>query len=265
MMPPVIRLVALGTVLAILGAAAVLIYAAVLRYRGRDISPPLVRLGAGFEGAACAFGFLFMPDLRFIALFLAIPVYLVYRLLRRGQRIAAGALLMALGSLGAVWWGYYLVQDAFDPFISYDPALWLWWAPEVALLVVGAFLIARGDREVAPPTLFATSASQVREPAAVGSAIMRAMSIGPFPIQVIIGLGAGVPVIAFLAVGGSGRLPWPIGPWPGVADAGSRSARVPDPAAAQGPGRRIVRADEAVACDDGDLSTSHVASHSPMA
>ena len=221
MMAPVIRLVALGTVLAILGAAGVLIYAAVRRYRGRDISPGVVRLGAGLEGAACAIGFLFIAELPFLVLFLVIPAYLVYGLLRRGQRIAAGILLMALGSVGAVWWGYYLVQDALDPFISYDPVLWLWWAPEVALLVVGAILIAQGDREVAPTTLFAKSASQVREPAAVGSAIMRAMSIGPFPIQVIIGFGAGVPVVFFLlpfAV--QAGLPWPIGLVAfGVADA----------------------------------------------
>lgn len=220
-MPPVIRLVALGTVLAILGTAGVLIYAAVLRYRGRDIPPALVRLGAGLEGAACAIGFLFVADLRFLALFLVIPAYLIYRLLRRGQRIAAGVLLMALGSIGAVWWGYYLIQDALDPSISYDPALWLWWAPEVVLLVVGAFLIAQGDREAAPPTLFATSSSQVREPAAVGSAIMRAMSIGPFPVQVIIGLGAGAPVIFFLLpMAVQAGLPWPIGLVAfGVADA----------------------------------------------
>ena len=221
MMPLMIRLVALGTVLAILGAAAVLIYAAVLRYRGRDIPPALVRLGAGLEGAACAIGFLFIADLRFLALFLVIPAYLVYRLLRQGQRIASGTLLMALGSLGAVWWGFYLIQDALDPSISYDAVLWLWWAPAAALLVVGAFLIAQGDREVAPPTLFATSGNQVREPAAVGSAIMRAMSIGPFPIQVIIGFGAGAPVVFFLLpMAVQAGLPWPIGLVAfGVADA----------------------------------------------
>lgn len=212
MMPRVIRLAALGTLVAMLGSAGVLIYAGVLRYRGRPISPAVVRLGAGLEGAACAIGFAFMADLRFVALFMVIPAYLVYRLLRRGQRIAAGTLLMAVGSLGAVWWGFYLVQDALDPLISYDSSLWLWWAPEVVLLVVGAFLIAKGDREVAPPTLFVTSAAQVREPAAIGSAMVRAMSIGPFPIQTMVGVGAGLPIVAFfLPLTVRAGLPWPIG------------------------------------------------------
>lgn len=212
MMPLVIRLVALGTVLAILGAAAVLIYAAVLRYRGRDIPPALVRLGAGLEGAAGAFGFLFLPDLRFLALFLVFPAFLVYRFLRRGQRVAVGIMLVALGLVGAVWWGFYLVQDALDPFISYDPQLWLWWAPEVALLVVGAFLIAQGDRDVPPASLFVTSATQVREPAAVGSAIMRGMMIGPFPIQIIVGGGAGLLVVLFLLpMAVQAGVPWPLG------------------------------------------------------
>ena len=212
MMPPVIRLAALGSILAMLGAAAVLIYAGVLRYRGRTIPPAIVRLGAGFEGAACAIGFLFLPDLRFVAVFLGVPAYLVYRLLRRGQRVAAGTLLMALGSLGAVWWGFFLLQDALDPLISYDSVLWLWWAPEVVLLVLGAFLIAQGDREVAPTTLFPTSATQVREPAAIGSAMVRAMSIGPFPIQTVVGIGAGLPVVGFLLpLAVRAGVPWPIG------------------------------------------------------
>ena len=221
MMPLVIRLVALGTILAILGTAGVLIYAEVLRYRGREISPAVVRLGAGLEGAACAIGFLFIADLRFLVLFLLVPAFFLYRLVRRGQRVAAGILLMALGSLGAAWWGYYLLQDALDPFISYESVLWLWWAPEVVLLVVGAFLIAQGDRNVAPSTLFATSASQVREPAAIGSAIMRAMSIGPFPIQLIIGFGAGAPLIFFvLPLVVEAGLPWLVGLVAfGVADA----------------------------------------------
>ncbi len=212
MMPPVIRVAALGTIIAMLGSAGVLIYAAVLRYRGLPISPAIVRVGAGLEGAACAIGFAFFADLRLLALFMLIPAYLVYRLLRRGQRIAAGTLLMALGSLGAVWWGFYLVQDALDPLISYDAVLWLWWAPEVVLLVVGAFLIAQGDRDVAPTPLFAMTETQVREPAAIGSAMVRAMSIGPFPIQTMVGIGAGLPVVAFLLpLAVRAGVPWPIG------------------------------------------------------
>jgi hypothetical protein len=212
MMPPVIRLVALMAVLAMLGAAAVLIYAGLQRYRGRPISRATVRLGAGLEGASTAIGFVFIPEWGFVAVLLAVPAYLVYRLLRRGHRIAAGTLLMALGSVGAVWWGYFLVQDALDPFVSYEAVLWLWWAPEMALLVVGAFLISQGDRIVPPTKLFKQTPAQVREPAAVGSAIMRAMMIGPIPISILVGFGAALTVVGFvLPLAVRAGLPWPVG------------------------------------------------------
>jgi hypothetical protein len=212
MMPPMIRVMAFLTIVAILGVAAVLIYAGVLRYRGRAIPRGLVRLGAGLEGASSAIGFLFFADPGFVALFLVVPAYVVYRLVKGGHRIAAGTLLLALGLPGAAWWGYYLVQDALDPLISYDAVLWLWWAPEVALLAAGAFLIARGDRDVAPPTLFTKSATQVREPAVIGSAIMRGMMIGPLPITVLVGVTAGLPVVAILLpLAVQAGVPWPLG------------------------------------------------------
>jgi hypothetical protein len=212
MMPPVIRLVALMAVLAMLGAAGVLVYAGLQRYRGRPISRATVRLGAGLEGASAAIGFVFIPEWGFVAVFLAVPAYLAYRLLRRGHRIATGTLLMALGSVGAAWWGYYLVQDALDPFVSYEAILWLWWAPEVALLIVGAFLIARGDRVLPPAKLFTQTPTQVREPAAVGSAIMRAMMIGPIPISILVGVGAALTVVGFLLpLAVRAGVPWPVG------------------------------------------------------
>jgi hypothetical protein len=211
-MLPVIRVMALGAILAMLGAAGVLVYASVLRYRGRAIPPGLVRLGAGLEGASGAIGFLFFADPRFVALFLVVPAYVVYRLVKSGHRVAAGILLLALGLPGAAWWGFYLVQDALDPLTSYDAVLWLWWAPEVALIIGGALLIAQGDRVVAPPTLFVKAATQVREPAAVGSAIMRAMMIGPFPIQTLVGVTVGLLVIGMaLPLAVQAGVPWALG------------------------------------------------------
>jgi hypothetical protein len=207
-----IRMMALGTMLAILGAAGVLIYAGVLRYRGRAIPRWLVRLGAGLEGASGAIGFLFFADPRFVALFLVVPAFVAYRLVKSGHGIAAGTLLLALGLPGAAWWGFYLVQDALDPLTGYDAVLWLWWAPEVALLIGGALLIAQGDRVVAPPTLFVKAATQVREPAAVGSAIMRAMMIGPFPIQILVGVTVGLLVIGMaLPLAVQAGVPWALG------------------------------------------------------
>jgi hypothetical protein len=211
-MPPVIRLMALISLLAMLGAAGVLLYAGARRYRGQAISRATVRLGAGLEGATSAIGFLFLPELGLVALILAVPAFVTYWLLRRGHRVAAGTLLIALGLPGAAWWGFFLVQDALDPLSLYEAVLWLWWAPEVALIVGGALLIARGDREVPAPPLFEKAAAHVRDPAAIGSAILRATAIGPIPIQTLIGFGAALLITGIgLPLAVRAGVPWPVG------------------------------------------------------
>lgn len=211
-MPPVIRVMAGLALLAMLGTAGVLIYAGVQRYRGRAISRATVRLGAGLDGAASAIGFLFLPEPIYALPFLAIPAYTTFWLLRRGHRVATGILLIVLGLPGAAWWGYYLVQDALDPFVSYEAILWLWWLPEVALILVGGLLIARGDREVPAPHLFVNAATHVRDPAVIGSSILRATAIGPIPIQTLIGFGAALVITGLgLPVAVHAGLPWPLG------------------------------------------------------
>jgi hypothetical protein len=211
-MPPVIRVMAGVALLAMLGTAAVLVYAGVQRYRGRQVSRATVRLAAGLEGATSAIGFLFLSKPVFAVLILFVPAYVIYWLLRRGHRVATGILLIVLGLPGAAWWGFYLVQDLVDPLVSYDAVLWLWWLPEVALIVAGAFLIARGDSEAPAPQLFVNAPTHVRDPAVIGSSILRATAIGPIPIQTLIGFGTALVITGFgmpLAV--RAGLPWPVG------------------------------------------------------
>jgi hypothetical protein len=211
-MPPVIRVMAGVALVAMLGTAGVLVYAGVQRYRGRRISRATVRLGAGLEGATSAIGFLFLSEPVFAVLILAVPAYATYWLLQRGHRVATGILLIVLGLPGAAWWGYYLVQDAVDPFVTYDAVLWLWWAPELALIVAGALLMARGDREAPAQHLFVNAATHVRDPAVIGSSILRATAIGPIPIQTLIGIGAALVITGFgLPLAVRAGLPWPAG------------------------------------------------------
>jgi hypothetical protein len=79
----VMRLVAAGAALAMLGATVVLVYAGVLHYRGRPIPRWAVRLGAGLAGAGSAFGFFYLPDLGTVAPFLAVPAVVTFDLVRR--------------------------------------------------------------------------------------------------------------------------------------------------------------------------------------
>ena len=208
----VIRVMAGVALLAMLGTAGVLVYAVVQRYRGRAISRATVRLAAGLEGATSAIGFLWLSEPVYALPFLAIPAFAIFWLLRRGQRVATGILLIVVGLPGAAWWGYYLVQDAVDPFVTYDAVLWLWWAPEVALIVVGALLIDRGDREAPTPNLFANAPTHVRDPAVIGSAILRATAIGPIPIQTLISFGVALVITGiWLPLAVRAGLPWPVG------------------------------------------------------
>ena len=211
-MPLVIRVMAGVALLAMLGTVGVLVYAGLQRYRGRAISRATVRLAAGLEGAASAIGFLFLSEPVYALLILVVPAFATYWLLRRGHRVAAGILLIVLGLPGAVWWGFYLVQDAVDPFVTYDAVLWLWWAPELALIVAGALLVARGDREVPAPQLFVNAPMHVRDPAVIGSSILRATAVGPIPIQMLIGLGTALVVTCLgLPLAVRAGLPWPVG------------------------------------------------------
>jgi hypothetical protein len=211
-MPLVIRVMAGVALLAMLGTVGVLVYAGVQRYRERAISSETVRLAAGLEGAASAIGFLFLSEPVYALLILVVPAFATYWLLQRGHRVAAGILLIVLGLPGAAWWGYYVVQDAVDPFVTYDGILWLWWLPEVALIVAGAVLIARGDREAPAPHLFANAATHVRDPAVIGSSILRATAIGPIPIQTLVGFVAALLITGFgLPLAVRVGLPWPAG------------------------------------------------------
>jgi hypothetical protein len=212
MMPPVTQLLALGSVIALVGAAVAFLTAGALRYRGRPIPRVLLRTACGLLGVGHGFAFiLFITGPAILAPFLATPAYATWALMRRGNRVAAGIVVSALGLPGALWWGGFLIQDALDPIVSYQTILWLWWVPEVALIVVGAVLIARGDHDVAPPRLFASAPAHVRDPAPIGNAILRATLVGPIPIQVLVGVGVAVMVSSFapvlaVAVG----VPWPV-------------------------------------------------------
>jgi hypothetical protein len=201
MMPPMARLMALIAALALLGAFLVFAYAGFRKYRRRPISPATVRLGVALLGAGHSFGLLYVSEPVVLVSFLVLPAVATYWLLRRGLRVAGGLLLIALGLPTGLWWGFFVAQDAIDPLPLYDPILWLWWAPAVALVTVGSILVTRGDRPAPGPQLFERAATHVRDPAALGNALVRSIMIGPIPMPMVIGLvaamvgvGVGIPL-----------------------------------------------------------------------
>jgi hypothetical protein len=216
MMPPVERglliAFALVTLVALLGAIGTAIYAGSLRYRGRPIPGRVLRLAAGLLGLGQGSGFVyFIEDPSLLVPIVIFSAFPAYWLVRRGKWVAGGLLIAMLGLPGALWWGFFVVQDLLDPLGLYDAVLWLWWAPEVAFVVIGSLIASRGDRRVAPTELLKRAPSHVRDPIALANAFQRELAVGPIPIQVLVGLAVAAPVLVFgIPYAIAAGVPWPV-------------------------------------------------------
>lgn len=216
MMPAVERAVvvafAVFTLVTLLGAIGTAVYAGSLRYRGRPIPGRVLRLAAGLLGLGQGSGFIFFiedPSLLVpIVIFSAFPAYW---LMRRGKWVAGGLLIATLGLPGALWWGFFVAKDLLDPLDLYEPVLWLWWAPEVALVIIGTLIASRGDRTVAPTELLKRMPAHVRDPIAVANAFQRELAVGPIPIQALVGLAVASPVLVLgIPYAVEAGVPWPV-------------------------------------------------------
>jgi hypothetical protein len=197
----------LVTVLALVGSLATML---VLRFRGRSIPPWLVRCAVaalGLQSGLTAILFVRQPTI-FGALAVQLGVA-IWFLWRAAGKTSTGMLLLLTALPGALWWGFFLVQDAIDPADLYLPNLWLWFAPSAVLLVVGGFLVRLGDLHVEGP-VFPQAASLRRDPMPLANALARESSIGPLPLASLVSDGmAFLVAIAVVSLLGS-RLPWPI-------------------------------------------------------
>jgi len=173
------RPLAIATGLALLGAIGVLAYAGILRYRGRAVPPGVLRLAVALLGAGHGIGFIYFIEEPFtLAPLILIPALGTYWLVRSGRRVAAGLLLIAMGLPGALWWGSFLAQDLQDPVDLYEPILRLWWAPEVALIIIGALVARGGDRRIPATELIERTPAHVRDPIALANAFQRELAVG---------------------------------------------------------------------------------------
>lgn len=203
---------ALATVLLLLGAIGLGVYMVVLRYRGRPVPAGVVRLAAGLLGTGQGVAFIWFIEepatLVPLIVFTALPAYW---LLRSGKRVAAGLLIATLGLAGGLWWGFFVVQDLLDPLDLYEPVLWLWWAPEVALIVVGTLVASRGDHKVPPVDLIKRTPAHVRDPIALASAFSRELAVGPIPIQALVAFAVASPLVVLgIPYAIQAGLPWPV-------------------------------------------------------
>jgi hypothetical protein len=197
---------------ALLAGIGLGVYAAVRHYRGRRAPALVTRLAVGLfaAGNGTALIYAIETPLTFVPL-IGIAAFGAYWLARSGNRIAAGILLAALGLPGALWWGSFLVEDLLDPLDLYEQVLWLWWAPEAALIVIGALVALGGDRSKPVPALLTRTPTHVRDPIAVANALNRELAVGSIQIQTLVAVGVASPllVLALPFVIEAG-VPWPI-------------------------------------------------------
>ena len=188
----------------------------VLRYRGRRVPAWLARLtvvAMGLQSGLLAIIFIRQPILLgMLALQLAVEAGFIWR---AGWRKATALLLLAAGLPGALWWGFFLAQDALDPADLYLPDLWLWWAPSAAVALVGAGMLRMSDRAVQKP-IFPQPVTLQRDPLALATAMSREASIGPFPVAGVIADGVALVVIGVGIALWGGLVAWPLA-WLGAA------------------------------------------------
>jgi hypothetical protein len=182
----------------------------VLRFRGQPIPTWLIRLAVAVLALQSGSGGIF---------FIRTPVMLVsivaqtaviaWFLWRGGRRTTTGVLLIGTGLLGALWWGYYLLEDLIDPLSLYETVLWLWWAPSVLLVIAGAAMLPLGDRKVEKP-IFPVAPSLKRDPMPIATAIARESSIGPLPLPTLVADGAALIAAAVVITLLWEQMPWPV-------------------------------------------------------
>jgi hypothetical protein len=194
-----------GPVLLIAGVALL-----VLRFR-RGRAPTwlgvLCVVVFGLQSGALAILFIREPML-LASDALAVAVF-AWLLVRANRWRTTGVLLIACGLFGVLWWGYFVVQDLVDPADLYQPELWLWWAPSALLILAGAVLATRRDRAT-EKTIFPIAPTLHRDPMALGTAIVREVSIGSLPIPSLVADGVAVVVVIVGVLWVGHLVPWPV-------------------------------------------------------
>jgi hypothetical protein len=250
---------------ALLASALLLVVAGVamlvIRFRGQAIPTWLIRLAVvvlALQSGTGGIVFIRTP-LMLISIALQTAV-IAWFLWRGGRRTTTGLLLIGTGLLGALWWGYYVLEDLLDPLSLYETVLWLWWAPSVILVVAGAALLPLSDRVVQKP-IFPVAPSLKRDPMPVATAITREMSFGPLPLPTIVadGVAVGPRALARRLDRGSGGL-----------HRHRRRALLlrhrPSPAwGLGGHGAHRQPRDEALAANDRDVSSDHAGEDARLA
>jgi hypothetical protein len=182
--------VASGPLLLVAGIAIL-----ILRFRARGIPTWLGMLWVvvfGLQSSALAI--LFVREPLSLAADAVGVVILAWFLVRSSRWRTTGVLLIASGLLGALWWGFFVIQDLLDPVDLYQPELLLWWTPGAVLIVAGTALATRRDRVIEKP-IFPQAPTLHRDSMALGTAMVREISIGPLPLPALIADGVAFVVV----------------------------------------------------------------------
>lgn len=182
----------------------------VIRFRGQAIPTWLIRLAVvvlALQSGSAGIVFIRTPVM-LVSIVLQTAV-IAWFLWRGGRRTTTGVLLIGTGLFGALWWGYYVLEDLIDPLSLYEAVLWLWWAPSLLLVIAGVAMLPLGDRKIEKP-IFPVAPSLKRDPVPIATAIARESSIGPLPLPTIVADGAALIAAAVVISLLWDRVPWPV-------------------------------------------------------
>jgi hypothetical protein len=140
-------LLLLGSLLSFIVAFGMLFYAAVRRRNRRPIPAlatygGLVAFGATFSVVPIGYA----REPLFILSFVVVALAAAGVLAATRRYRMAGALLLGLAVPSVLWWGWFIVADVVDPFVSYQLVLIGWFAQSLFVALLGVIGVVLGNR-----------------------------------------------------------------------------------------------------------------------
>ncbi len=186
-----------------------LIAAAVLRYRDREIPSWLLPMSAFAYGVGASLMLVLWPAAggpveSLLALAVSFGPALLAAKARRFD--LAGWILVGAGLIPTMWWGYYVLQDITREGIAYEGELVVWFVTSVAAMLVGLAGIVIGDRVPRAPQRPPMGEADPQRALSIARALMDELRFGPvdLPNLLAIGLGAGAGTVLSLVLGALG-------------------------------------------------------------
>lgn len=191
-------LLLLGSMLSIIVAVGMLLYAAVRRRGGKPIPTwatygGLFAFGAGFSVIPIGWAY----DPIYMLGWVAIPLLMAAGLTVTRRYRMTGAMLLGLALPSVLWWGWFIVADVVDAAIGYDLIVIGWFSQSLFVAALGVIGVVLGNRVPNEPPPSPDGPPEARVMVITG-ALQREVALGPINYPEVIATGASL--LAFIAI-----------------------------------------------------------------